>query len=231
MSEKQKRPNTAQLLREKQGLIESIKSRLSGDKPPFASQVKPSESFAPVSMIPDTDDEKPVPDFEPEDKTIIRTVYVEKSPAPADPTADTYKTLIGKWKVVSHTTSGDDYRLHFEMTHLNGKKFRTAAITETFEFREHICLKETSIDGTLDDGRTYRYKLNLTTTFTIPRADTLAIKIESGYLSRTVGTEAPAVKDYSGDGKTDEIGFRFDGETLIMEDVYRDDRKSLTRLA
>jgi len=284
MSEKRKRINTADLLREKQNLIESIKSKLHGEtpskairsdeetglslKPDFTETAippkeenkpvvvtlpedevepiiisppiveivpitieSPREEPAPVTITPVIKDPAPAAPFTPKvSPTAVKPIPVEKEATPSESPIDSLKKLIGKWTVVSHTTSGDDFRLYFEMSHLNGQHFKSVTMSETFDFRDKVCLKETDIGGVLDDGRSYRYRLSLNTSFRIPRDGILEITVESGRLSLEFGGEPASVKEYIGDGKSDETGFRFHGETLVLEDVYRDDKKKLAKI-
>ncbi|NPV00546.1 MAG: hypothetical protein HPY53_04100 [Brevinematales bacterium] len=284
MSEKRKRINTADLLREKQNLIESIKSKLHGEtpskairtdeetgmslKPDFTETAEtpkkesepitvtlpkdevepiiisppevevvpvtvepPKEEPAPVTVAPEKKESEPAAPFTPKvSPTAVKPAPVEKESTASESPEDSLKKLIGKWTVVSHTTSGDDYRLYFEMSHLNGQRFKSVTMSETFDFNKKGCLKETDIGGVLDDDRSYRYRLTLNTTFRIPREGILEITVESGRLSLEFGGEPASVKEYIGDGKSDETGFRFHGETLILEDVYRDDKKKLAKI-
>jgi hypothetical protein len=290
MSEKRKRINTANLLREKQRLIEGIKSKLNeetpsapvpvrsddeteltlqpdfsevvlddspvviitpegNDDPVIVTQTPDAEEPASSEKEPDPKEETPAAPAAPaapkaeEKPPLIRIPPPEKerhSPtppvsakdetAPAEQTGDPMKRLIGKWTVISHTTSGDDFRMYFEMSHLNGGRFKTVTISETFSFRDHTCIKETDIEGVLDDGQQYHYRLNLNTSFKVPRDGVLEITVDIGSLRIDKGNEPPSVKEYIGDGKSDETGFRFEGAKLILEDVYRDDKKVLVKL-
>jgi len=141
------------------------------------------------------------------------------------------RRLRGLWEVREHTLGGDNYLSRFVARSLKGVRMANAEYRAEYEFRESICLKRVEILGSIPAGTEdaeYRYRLRVASTWDLDGPGLLAIRAELGYQCTELGGTTAIVKDLDDPPAPVSVSFRFDGDTLVLEEG--DDIKRLERV-
>lgn len=151
------------------------------------------------------------------------------STATADPLK---RRLRGRWAVSEHVLSGEEYLSRFIARTLRGVELSDAEYRAEYEFRDAVCLKRVEILGAIPAGEgsaEYRYRLRVASTWDFDGPENLAIRPELGYQCTELDGEPAAVKDLDDAPESVSVGFRFDGDDLVLEEG--DDFKRLVRIS
>ena len=141
------------------------------------------------------------------------------------------RRLRGRWEVREHSLAGEPYLTRFVARSLKGAELANAEYRAEYEFRETICLKRVEILGAIpagDESAEYRYRLRVASSWDLDGPSSLAIRPELGYQCTELGGETAAVKDLDEPPEPVSVSFRFDADTLVLEEG--DDFKRLERM-
>ena len=141
------------------------------------------------------------------------------------------RRLRGRWMVCEHLVGGEGYLARFVSRALRGMEIEGEEYTAEYEFRESVCLKRVGIRATIlseDAGSEYYYRLRVASAWDLEGAGSLSIRPEMGYQCTELGGEPAAVKDLDEPPEPVIVAFRFEGDSLILEEG--DDYKRLERV-
>ena len=140
--------------------------------------------------------------------------------------------FLGKWSVTEHTVSGDSFLEHFIRSKLEDNRCEAMSADMRYEFRDEIAVRRLEVTGKIwigDEAADYRYLMRIVMRYRLKSDDYVLMKSDFGYLYQEIGTEKPSFRDYNGEEKWDELCYRWENGHLILEDVYRDDKKKLKK--
>jgi len=163
------------------------------------------------------------------------------------------RKLLGRWAVTEHRLGDDSYLERFVSRSLRDPALDQAEYRADYEFKEHSCLKHVEIRGSVlvqadqdpadqdqadqesadqdpaDPGtEVYRYVLAMASAWDLDAPGVLVIVPELGYQRTELGGSILGFKELEGNSAPVSVSFRFEGESLILEEG--DDFKRLERM-
>jgi len=141
------------------------------------------------------------------------------------------RKLRGRWMVIEHLVGEEEYLARFVSRALRDMEIEGEEYTAEYEFREFICLKRVGIQATIlgEAGSTeYFYRLRVASVWDLEGSGFLSIRPEMGYQCTELAGETAAVKDLDEPPEPVIVAFRFEGDSLILEEG--DDYKRLERI-
>jgi hypothetical protein len=141
------------------------------------------------------------------------------------------RKLRGRWMIREHLVGEEEYLARFVSRALRGMEIEGGEYTAEYEFRESICLKRVEIRATIlgeEANSEYYYRLRVASIWDLEGAGFLSIRPEMGYQCTELGGEPAAVKDLDEPPEPVIVAFRFEGDSLVLEEG--DDYKRLERI-
>ncbi len=141
------------------------------------------------------------------------------------------RKLRGRWMICEHRVGTEEYLTRFVSRALRGMELEGGEYTAEYEFREGICLKRVEIRATIageEAGSEYYYRLRVASAWDLEGAGFLSIRPELGYQCTELGGEPAAVKDLDEPPEPVIVAFRFEGDSLVLEEG--EDYKRLERI-
>jgi len=141
------------------------------------------------------------------------------------------RKLRGRWMVREHLVGEEEYLARFVSRALRGMEIEGGEYAAEYEFREGICLKRVVIRATILSEETsseYCYRLRVASVWDLEGTGFLSIRPELGYQCTELDGEPTAVKDLDEPPEPVIVAFRFEGDSLVLEEG--DDYKRLERL-
>ena len=141
------------------------------------------------------------------------------------------RRLRGRWAVSEHRLGDEPYLARFALRALKGVELAEPEYRAEYEFREALCIKRVEIVGSVqgaDASAEYRYRLRVASSWDLDGPEHLSIRPELGYQSTELDGETAAVKDLDEAPDPVSVSFRFDGDSLVLEEG--EDFKRLERL-
>ena len=141
------------------------------------------------------------------------------------------RRFLGEWVIGEHTVDGRPFIESFALGALRGAALLEPAYASVYDFREALCVKRVRIGGIVElpEGRVeYLYRLSVAISWELGRGF-LTVRPELGYQSTSLDGQPAAVKELPTAGESARIAYRFEGETLVLEEGA--DLKRLTRRA
>jgi hypothetical protein len=134
------------------------------------------------------------------------------------------RRLLGAWTVAEHRVEGRPYIESFAATALRGLALLEPVYASIYDFREALCVKRVMISGLVElpEGRAeYSFRMSMAISWDIGPG-CLLVRPELGYQSTSLAGKPAAVKEFgstaSVPGGTSRIGYRFEGEQLLLEE-------------
>lgn len=130
------------------------------------------------------------------------------------------KRFLGPWTVAEHTVDGRPYVEDFAASALRGATLIDPAYGALYDFRDAICVKRLRIDGLVEtpEGRMeYAYSMGLAISWELGPGCLFA-RPELGYQATSLGGRPAAVRELAAGGERIRIAYRFEGESLVLEE-------------
>ena len=130
------------------------------------------------------------------------------------------RRFLGVWTVSEHTVDGRPYVERFAASALRGAELRDPSYGAVYDFRGSLCVKRVRIDGIVDmpEGRVrFAYSMGVAISWELGPG-CLYAKSEMGYQATSLGGVPAAVKELATSGGASRIAYRFEGETLVLEE-------------
>ena len=146
-------------------------------------------------------------------------------------TAPERRRILGEWTIAEHLVDGVPYIELFSRTAVRDAALLDGVYISIYDFREYVCVKRVRIRGLVElaGGRVeYLYSMSLAISWELGRGY-LTVRPELGYQSTSLDGKMAAVKELPSSGERTRVGYRFEGEALVLEDGA--DFKRLTREA
>jgi hypothetical protein len=140
------------------------------------------------------------------------------------------RRLAGEWQVVDHQVDGEPYTRHFIATILRGAELLEPDYQSGYHFMDGVCVRRTEIRGTLllpDGHPKYCYRMCVSLQWEL-EPQCLLIRPVMGYQYASLDEAPAAVKELAASGEWQRIGYRFDGDELLVSDAG--DEKRLRRV-
>jgi len=139
------------------------------------------------------------------------------------------RRFLGSWAMAEHTVDGLPYVESFAATTLRGAVLLEPSYASVYDFRDSLCIKRVIIGGflELEAGRAeYSYRMSVAISWELGPGLLLA-RPELGYQTTSIDGRPAAVKELGSSAGELRIGYRFEGDCLVLEEGL--DFKRLSR--
>jgi hypothetical protein len=130
------------------------------------------------------------------------------------------RRFLGAWSIEEHSVDGRPYIEAFAASASKEGSLLEPSYAAIYDFRDSICVKKVLIGGLLDlsAGRAqYSYRMSVALSWELGRGCML-VRPELGFQSTSLDGRPAAVKELAATGERLRIAYRFEGETLVLEE-------------